>query len=61
MNLRHVASTSGGYGLVRAVASNHSVAGRMHRFVVNAFDERGLIAVCEHTRAVVKQLQLRHS
>jgi fluoroacetyl-CoA thioesterase len=58
MNLRHVASTRGSRGLVRVSASHHSVAGRLHHFIVNAFDERGLIAVSEQTRAVVNGRRL---
>jgi len=53
MSLRHLASASGFHGMVRVSASHHSVAGRLHHFIVNAFDERGLIAVSEQTRAVV--------
>ena len=53
MSLRHIAHGRGVHGVVRVSASHHAVAGRLHHFIVNAFDERGLIAVCEHTRAIV--------
>jgi predicted thioesterase len=53
MNLRHVAGTRDARGLLRAAVSQHLISGRTHRFIVNAFDERGLVAVCEHTRVVV--------
>jgi predicted thioesterase len=54
-NLSHVASPHEARGMLRAVASQHRICGRMHRFIIHAFDERGLIAVCEHTRAVVNR------
>jgi fluoroacetyl-CoA thioesterase len=53
MKLRHIAPQPGAYGAVRVVASHHSIEGRLHRFTVHAFDERGLVAVSEHTRALV--------
>ena len=53
IRLRHIAPQAGAHGVVRVAASHHSVEGRLHRFTVNAFDERGLVAVCELTRAVV--------
>ena len=52
MNLTH-AAPKGLHGAVRAVATYRGVAGRVHRFTVHAFDETGLIASAEHTRAVV--------
>jgi fluoroacetyl-CoA thioesterase len=39
--------------MVRAVATYTGGAGRLHHFTIHAFDENGLIASCEHTRAVV--------
>lgn len=53
LKLRHVDFRSGARGTVRVAVSGHVVDGRLHRFIVNVFDERGLVAVCEHTRAVV--------
>jgi len=53
MSLRHIALGRGSSGVVRVSAGHHVIAGRLHHFIVNAFDERGLIAVCEHTRAIV--------
>jgi len=53
----HVATiTVGGY--LRAVASPAGVAGRLHRFKINVFDESGLIGSAEHTRAVVIERRL---
>ena len=40
-------------GPVRAVAEYLGVAGRLHRFSINAFDESGLVGSCEHARSVV--------
>ena len=53
--LEHLAVAFGSRGPVRVAASHHSSLGRLHHFVVDAFDESGLIAVCEHTRAVVNR------
>jgi fluoroacetyl-CoA thioesterase len=38
---------------VRAVATYVGGAGRLHHFTIHAFDDTGLIASCDHTRAVV--------
>ena len=57
MKLRHVALPFGGHGPLRVSVGLHGMAGRLHQFIVNAFDERGLIAECEHTRAVVNNLR----
>ena len=38
---------------VRAVATYMGGSGRLHRFTIHAFDDTGLIASCDHTRAVV--------
>jgi predicted thioesterase len=40
-------------GELRAVATARGVNGRLHHFEVNVFDSGGLVASCEHTRAVV--------
>jgi len=55
LKLRHLAVEAGAHGLTRVSVSHHAIEGRLHHFVVNAFDERGLIAECEHTRAIVNQ------
>jgi fluoroacetyl-CoA thioesterase len=52
MAVTHVAPASGS-GALRAVAAYKGVAGRLHRFTINVFDESGLIGSAEHTRAVV--------
>jgi len=51
--LRHLEIAVGGHGPLRVSVSQHDIAGRLHHFVVHAFDDRGLIAESEHTRAVV--------
>jgi predicted thioesterase len=57
MKLTHAAPALASGGLrgatVRAVASHRAVAGRLHHVRIDAFDESGLIASAEHTRAVV--------
>lgn len=45
-------------GSMRAVASYNGIAGRLHRFTINAFDESGLIGTAEHTRAIVVERRL---
>jgi predicted thioesterase len=40
-------------GSLRAVATHQGVSGRVHRFCVHVFDESGLVASGEVTRAVV--------
>jgi fluoroacetyl-CoA thioesterase len=52
MKVTHVASTTVG-GTLRAVAAYAGVAGRLHRFRINVFDESGLVGSAEHTRAVI--------
>jgi len=52
INLTHV-TRKGTRGIVRAVARYRGIAGRVHHFTVHTFDESGLIASAEHTRAVV--------
>jgi predicted thioesterase len=47
-----------GGSTMRAVAAYHGIAGRLHRFKINAFDESGLIGTAEHTRAVVVERRL---
>ena len=37
------------------VATYAGVAGRLHRFRINVFDESGLIGSAEHTRAVMNE------
>jgi len=54
MKVTHIASTTVG-GTLRAVAAYAGVAGRLHRFKINVFDESGLIGSAEHTRAVVDE------
>jgi len=57
MQVTHVAPTTVG-GNLRAVARYAGVAGRLHRFKINVFDESGLIGSAEHTRAVVVERRL---
>jgi len=57
MKVTHVASTTVG-GTLRAVAAYAGVAGRLHRFRINVFDESGLIGSAEHTRAVIIERRL---
>ena len=52
MNLTH-AVTGPISGNLRAVATYRGAAGREHRFVVHVFDESGLVASAEHSRAIV--------
>jgi fluoroacetyl-CoA thioesterase len=56
-NVTHVTRTAVN-GFVRAVATPESIAGRLHRFTIHAFDESGLIGSAEHTRAVVVEKRL---
>ncbi len=61
MNVTHrawPARSSGPAAGARAVATCREVRGRLHRFTVNVFDDSGLIASAEHTRAVVVERQL---
>ena len=61
MNVTYVAHSlrSPGAGTtMRAVASQSAIAGRLHRFRINAFDETGLIGTAEHTRAIVVERRL---
>jgi fluoroacetyl-CoA thioesterase len=63
MNVTHCAvpapcGAGGAAGGARAVAIYREVSGRIHRFTVNVFDETGLIASAEHTRAVVIERRL---
>ena len=53
-SLRHLHGTS----TMRAVASYNGIAGRLHRFRINAFDESGLIGTAEHSRAIVVERRL---
>lgn len=43
---------------LRAVAAYKEIAGKLHRFTINAFDESGLIGTAEHTRAVLVERRL---
>src|SRR5689334_15408097 len=52
LNLTHVAPHVPS-AMLRAVATHSGSNGRVHHFVVNVFDETGLLASAEHTRAVV--------
>jgi predicted thioesterase len=40
-------------GNLRAVATYQGESGREHRFLVHVFDESGLVASAEHSRAIV--------
>jgi fluoroacetyl-CoA thioesterase len=57
MNVTHAAYSTVS-GTVRAVATYAGVAGRLHRFEINVFDESGLIGSAKHTRAVVVERRL---
>ena len=52
------AAHSAARGTVRAVATGAGVSGRLHRFNIHVFDESGLIASAEHTRAVIVERKL---
>jgi fluoroacetyl-CoA thioesterase len=54
MTVTHAAPASP-RGALRAVAAYQGIAGRLHRFAINVFDESGLIGSAEHTRAVVSE------
>jgi fluoroacetyl-CoA thioesterase len=54
MKVTHAAPASAG-GALRAVAAYKGIAGRLHRFTINVFDESGLIGSAEHARAVVTE------
>jgi fluoroacetyl-CoA thioesterase len=43
---------------LRAVALHTGQVGRVHRFTVNVFDESGLVASAEHSRAVVAEQRI---
>jgi predicted thioesterase len=58
LKLRHLDFRGAGRGTVRVAVSGHVIDGRLHRFIVNAFDERGLVAECEHTRGGVNGRRL---
>jgi predicted thioesterase len=51
MDVTHLVPST--QGELRAVATCLGTRGRLHHFRVHAFDETGLIASAEHTRAVV--------
>jgi predicted thioesterase len=52
LNLTH-AVTGPISGNLRAVATYQGANGREHRFLVHVFDESGLVASAEHSRAIV--------
>jgi fluoroacetyl-CoA thioesterase len=52
MNLTHVV-TGPISGNLRSVATYQGASGREHRFLVHVFDESGLVASAEHSRAIV--------
>jgi predicted thioesterase len=52
LNLTH-AVTGPISGNLRAVATYRGNSGREHRFLVHVFDESGLVASAEHSRAIV--------
>jgi predicted thioesterase len=51
MRVRHLVPAL--HGDLRSVAIYQGVDGRLHHFLVHAFDDTGLIGCAEHTRAVV--------
>ena len=51
MNVTHLVPSA--QGELRAVATGLGARGRLHYFRVDAFDETGLVASAEHTRAIV--------
>ena len=57
-NVRHAALAGLQGTQLRIVANCRAIAGRLHLFEVNAFDAKGLVASCEHTRAVVVERRL---
>jgi fluoroacetyl-CoA thioesterase len=57
-DLRHAALSRARGDTLRASASCQAIEGRLHRFEVNVFDESGLVASCEHVRAVVMDRRL---
>ena len=57
MNITHAAHSNVS-GTVRAVATYAGIAGRLHRFDINVFDESGLIGSAKHARAVVVERRL---
>jgi len=52
MNMTH-AVTGPISGNLRAVATFQGASGREYRFLVHVFDESGLVASAEHSRAIV--------
>jgi fluoroacetyl-CoA thioesterase len=53
--LDHAALSRASGDMLRARASCVAIDGRLHRFVVNVFDENGLVASGEHVRALVSE------
>ena len=52
LNLTHMV-TGPISGNLRSVATYQGASGREHRFLVHVFDESGLVASAEHSRAIV--------
>jgi len=52
LNITHVV-TGPISGNLRSVATYKGAFGREHRFLVHVFDESGLVASAEHSRAIV--------
>lgn len=57
-NVRHAVLAGLSGEQLRITATCCGVAGRFYQFEVNAFDARGLVASCEHTRAVAVERRL---
>jgi predicted thioesterase len=57
LSVNYLTRTPSGSAM-RAVAAYLGETGRLHRFSINAFDAHGLVAVAEHTRAVVRSRRL---
>jgi fluoroacetyl-CoA thioesterase len=57
LKLTHAAATLPG-GPMRYEATCRGTTGRLHHFLICAFDSSGLVATCEHTRAVVSPRRL---
>ena len=53
MSLNHVAAGHFDLAKGRVVATRIAIRGRLHEFRVDVFDDTGLVASGEHTRAVV--------
>jgi predicted thioesterase len=58
LSLWHLARIQSRPDSWRVVARRTAIRGRLHEFQVDVFDESGLIAGAEHTRAVVSAQRL---